>query len=245
MTSTKHLNADNQKRALLKIRELKSEISKLKESAHEPIAIVGIDCRFPGGINSPDEYWQFLQQERDGITDIPSDRWDIDQYYDRDPDTPGKMYVKEAGFLDQIDQFDPEFFGLSNREANSMDPQQRLLLEVAWQSLEDANIDPRTLSGSRTGVYMGVCTQDYARYSLNSNQPENIDVYSFTGNAPSIASGRLSNILNLQGPNITVDTACSSSLVAVHMAVQSLRMGETDLALAGGVNVLLSPENFV
>lgn len=234
-----------QKRALQKIWALKEEVATLKKRARAPVAVVGIGCRFPGNINSLEDYWKVLKASRDCIGEIPAERWNVGEYYHHDPAVPGKMYVKEGGFLKGIDQFDADFFNLSFREAGSLDPQQRLLLEVAWEALENANLEPRKLSGSRTGVFLGICTQDYARYSLNSNQPENINIYSFTGNAPSIASGRLSNILDLRGPAVSFDTACSSSLVALHMAVQSLRIGEIEMALAGGVNVILSPENFI
>ncbi len=235
-----------QKRALEKIWALKNEIAVLKERTQtEAVAVVGMGCRFPGNIQTLDDYWNALKYSRDCISEIPSDRWNVDAYYHRDPAIPGTMYVREGGFLQNIDQFDAEFFNLSMREAMGLDPQQRLLLEVTWEALANANIEPQQLSGTHTGVFLGVCTQDYARYSLYSNRPETIDIYSFTGNAPSIASGRLANILDLQGPAITFDTACSSSLVALHMAVQSLRAGETTMALVGGVNVILSPENFI
>lgn len=234
-----------QKQALLKIRELKAQVAKLQQEKHAPIAVIGMGCRFPGNVNNPDEYWNVLKHGVDCIKEIPPERWDVNAYYHLDPAAPGKMYVREGGFLQQVDQFDPDFFGIPQREANSMDPQQRLLLEVCWEALEDANIQPLQLVGSQTGVFVGICTQDYARYSLNSHNHDNIDVYSFTGNAGSIAGGRISKTLGLQGPNITIDTACSSSLVAAHLAVQSLRAGESKLALVGGVNVILSPENFI
>ncbi|MBX2859114.1 MAG: SDR family NAD(P)-dependent oxidoreductase [Cellvibrionaceae bacterium] len=244
-TMTTDDDISQQKRALKKIRALKAEITRSQNRTQAPIAIVGMGCRFPGKINSPGDFWQALASSRDCIDDIPASRWNIDDYFHPDPAISGKMYVRQGGFLENVDQFDHEFFGLSYREACSMDPQQRLALEVTWDALEDAAIDPHSLAGSNTGFFLGVCTQDYARYSLHSHNPENIDVYSFTGNAPSIASGRLANILDIHGPAISVDTACSSSLVAVHMAVQSLRSGESNLVLAGGVNVILSPENFI
>ncbi len=255
MTSPARAPADLQKQALLKIRELRAELAELRRghaetdaeniAGAEPIAVVGMDCRFPGGSNSPAAYWEFLNSGRDPIAEIPSDRWDVARYFDPDPSRPGKSYVKEGGFLDQIDQFDADFFGISQREANNMDPQQRLFLEVAWHALEDAGIPPRQTSGSSTGVFLGICSQDYARFNLQSGDVRDINAYSFTGNAGSIAAGRLSYLLGLQGPSIAIDTACSSSLVAVHLACQSLRAGEVRTAVVGAVSVILQPENYV
>ncbi|GMV92676.1 MAG: hypothetical protein AMXMBFR82_24540 [Candidatus Hydrogenedentota bacterium] len=208
-------------------------------SSNEPVAIVGIGCRFPGA-DGPGEFWSLLTNGADAVADVPADRWDNDAYYDPTPGTPGKMYTTKGGFLDRVDLFDANFFGISPREAARMDPQQRLVLEIAWAALENANIAPDTLSGSATGVFMGISANDYARVQ-NSN-PELIDAYAGTGNAHSLAANRLSYFLDLRGPSFAIDTACSSSLVAVHQAVQSLRAGECTLALAGGVNVILSPE---
>ena len=205
----------------------------------EPIAIVGMGCRFPGA-ESPEAFWQLLHDGVDAIREVPSDRWDVDAVYDPEPGTPGKMSTRWGGFLDQVDQFDPRFFGISPREASRMDPQQRLLLEVAWEALENAGQAPDRLAGSSTGVFVGVSSYDYSH--LQFSDPERIDAYAGTGNAHSIVANRLSYLLDLRGPSIAVDTACSSSLVAVHLACQSLRSGESDLALAGGVNLILSPE---
>jgi acyl transferase domain-containing protein len=182
---------------------------------------------------------------RDAVVDVPAERWDLDALYDPDPDAPGKMATRQGGFLGDVSGFEPEFFAIAPREALSMDPQQRLLLEVAWETLEHASIAPDRLRGSRTGVFIGATTSDYAQIQLAAAGLEGLDAYHTSGTAHSIASGRLSYVLGLEGPSITLDTACSSSLVAVHLAVQSLRAGESDLALAGGVNLILSPENSI
>ena len=206
----------------------------------EPIAIIGMACRLPGA-PSVDAYWDLLHNGVDAIREVPPSRWDVDAFYDPDPDVPGRIATRWGGFLDDIDRFDPKFFGIAPREAQSLDPQQRLLLEVAWEALEDAAIAPDSLHGTSTGVYVGLCNSDYAQMLL-AGDGEDFDMYLSTGNAGSVASGRLSYVLGLQGPAMTVDTACSSSLVAVHLAVQSLRSGGCRAALAGGVNVILSPK---
>jgi acyl transferase domain-containing protein/acyl-CoA synthetase (AMP-forming)/AMP-acid ligase II/acyl carrier protein len=206
----------------------------------EPIAIVGMACRFPGDVDSPEAFWRLLDEGRDAISEIPSDRWRVERYYDPEPGAAGKMYVRRGGFLRRIDEFDASFFGISPREASSMDPQQRLLLEVSWSALEDAAIAPGRLAGSRAGVFVGVSSNDYARHVFSA--PEDIDGHVGTGNAASVAAGRISYFLGLNGPAFVVDTACSSSLVATHLACQSLRQRECDVALAGGVNLILSPE---
>ena len=205
----------------------------------EPIAIVGMACRFPGA-DSPAALWKLLQDGRDAITEVPADRWNVDDYYDPVPATPGKMHTRWGGFLDQVDCFDAEFFGISAREACFMDPQQRLVLEVTWAALESAGIVPDRLAGSRTGVFIGISNFDYNR--LLCRDFSTMDAYSSTGTILAIAANRLSYLLNLRGPSLAVDTACSSSLVTVHLACQSLRCRESDLALAGGVNLILSPE---
>ncbi len=204
----------------------------------EPIAIVGIGCRFPGAA-SPSAYWRLLCDGVDAIGTVPADRWDADAWYDPDPAAPGKMTSRSGGFLSEIDQFDPEFFGIAPREAELMDPQQRLLLEVAWEALEDAAIDPATLAGTSTGVFVGVSSNNYA--TLLYHDPSEISALSNSGSSQCIVSNRVSYCLDLRGPSMAVDTACSSSLVAVHMACQSLWTGESTLAVAGGVNVILSP----
>lgn len=207
---------------------------------NDPIAVVGMGCRFPGGCNTPEMFWNFLEAGGDGITEVPPDRWDVDAFYDSNPDNPGKMTTRWGGFLDQIDQFDPGFFGISPREAGGIDPQQRLILEVGWETLEDAGEVPAQLKGSKTGVFVGISGSDYGRRLFKD--PSRLDLYSGTGNSTSIAANRLSYVLGFRGPSIAVDTACSSSLVAVDLACQSLNSADCDLALAGGVNLILSPE---
>jgi acyl transferase domain-containing protein/acyl carrier protein len=224
------------------IRYLREQLATTEVQVTEPIALIGMDCRFPGGANSPEAYWELLQSGRDAICDIPADRWSITDYYDPDPDRPGKMYVRAGGFLDQVDQFDPQFFGISPREAHALDPQQRLLLEVCHTALERAGQAPDRLRGSQTAVIVGIGFEDYAKFSLHSGDPSRIDPFSSLGNTRSIAVGRVSYVLGLQGPTLQLDTTCSSSLLAVHLACQSLRAGEATLALAGGVNLMLAPE---
>jgi epothilone polyketide synthase D len=210
----------------------------------EPIAIVGMSCRFPGA-DSLGAFWDLLARGGDGVTDVPADRWQMDDLYDPEPGAPGKVNTRRGGFLENVDQFDPEFFGISAREAASMDPQQRLLLEVSWEALEDAGLVPGRLRGSRTGVFVGITGSDYGHTTLYSNDRSAIDAYAGTGSALSIAAGRLSYVLGFEGPSLALDTACSSSLVAVHQACQSLRLHEADRALAGGVNLILSPQTSI
>src|ERR1700690_1559020 len=205
---------------------------------NEPIAIIGIGCRFPGA-NDPAAFWQLLRDGVDAIREVPADRFDPYAFYDPDPATPGKMNTRWGGFLGQVVQFDPSFFGISPREALRMDPQQRLLLEVTWEALQDAGQVPERLVGTAAGVFIGIATNDYGR--LQWNDLERIDAYSGTGNAQSIAANRISYLFDFRGPSLAIDTACSSSLVAVHLACNSLRNGESILALAGGVNLILSP----
>jgi acyl transferase domain-containing protein/NADPH:quinone reductase-like Zn-dependent oxidoreductase/SAM-dependent methyltransferase/acyl carrier protein len=210
----------------------------------EPIAIIGASCRIPGGGDDLERFWQLLLDGVDAVTEVPPDRWDIDAYYDPDPDAPGKMSTRWGGFLKEVDLFDAQFFSISPREATSMDPQQRLLLEVTWEALEHAGQAPDQLLGSSTGVFVGISSYDY--YHLQRRAGEaGIDAYSGSGVTFSVAAGRLAYVLGLQGPTIAIDTACSSSLVTVHLACQSLRNGECNLALAGGVNLILSPENTI
>jgi acyl transferase domain-containing protein/SAM-dependent methyltransferase/acyl carrier protein len=228
------------KRALLEIRELRNRIAALETAGSEPIAIVGVGCRLPGGITSAQSLWNVLQRGVDTIFQVPEDRWDAALLFDTDPDRVGLMGTRYGGFLDNVDQFDAAFFGISPREAASMDPQQRLMLEVSWEALESAGVAPDTLVGSPTGVFVGVGNSDYSR-RLFSNRDQ-IDAYAGSGSSTSVIPGRLSYHFGFQGPSIAVDTACSASLVAVHLACQSLRRGECDLALAGGVNLILGPE---
>jgi acyl transferase domain-containing protein len=228
------------KRALLEIRELRARLAEAESSSREPIAIVGAGLRLPGGVRDLETLWTLLAEGRDAITEIPRDRWDVEALYDADADAPGRMVTRHGGFVDAVDRFDAEFFGISPREAESMDPQQRLTLEIAWHALEDAGIAPAALDGTSTGVFLGVANGDYARMVFAHR--DRIDPYFSIGNAGSVLAGRLSYFLGLHGPAITIDTACSSSLVALHLAMQSLRSGESDVALAGGVNLILSPE---
>ncbi|WP_208341234.1 beta-ketoacyl synthase N-terminal-like domain-containing protein, partial [Aetokthonos hydrillicola] len=229
------------KKALIEIRETKSKLNALEKAMSEPIAIIGIGCRLPGGNNDPESFWQLLSNGEIAIGEVPLERWDVDAYYNPDPDVPGKICTRYGGFVDQLQEFDAGFFGISPREAVSLDPQQRLLQEVTWEALENAAIVPKQLADSLTGVFIGICHNDYLHKLLNRETTE-IDAYMATGNSHSVAAGRLSYFLGLQGPSFAVDTACSSSLVGVHLACQSLRNKECNLAIAGGVNVLLLPE---
>ncbi|MEK6223166.1 MAG: AMP-binding protein, partial [Chloroflexota bacterium] len=210
----------------------------VKEIKNEPIAIIGVGCRFPGADN-PDEFWDLLKDGVDAISEVPDDRWHSDAYYEEEH-AKGKMVTKWGGFLKNVKDFDPAFFGISPREASRMDPQQRLLLEVTWEALENAGIPPTSLANSATGVFVGISSYDYSQFQFSDHTQ--IDAYAGTGNAHSIAANRLSYVLNLRGPSMALDTACSSSLVSIHLACQSLLSGESEMALAGGVNLILTPE---
>ncbi len=196
----------------------------------EPIAIIGLSCRYPGA-KDPEAFWHLLRHGVDAIAQVPKDRWDIDKYYDPEPGKPGKMSTRWGGFLPQVDQFDPSFFGISPREAERMDPLLRLVLEVAWEAIENAGITPKKLSGSQTGVFMGIGNYDYCR--LLAQDLSQVSAYDGTGNTLCISANRLSYILNLRGPSVVTETACSSSLVALHFACQSLQTGESNMCLVG------------
>ncbi|MDR2712501.1 MAG: AMP-binding protein, partial [Clostridiales bacterium] len=212
----------------------------------EKVAIVGMSCRFPGGANSVDEFWELLITQRDGISDVPETRWDLEKYYDADENIPGKMYCKKGGFLNvPINEFDARFFNISPKEALAMDPQQRLLLELIWESFENAGIDIGKCKGKDTGVYLGISSNEYMMAHLNSGELSRIDAYSLTGACASTACGRISYTFGFEGPCIAVDTACSSALSALHIAHQSIKNGETRLAVVGGVNLMLSPSTNV
>jgi acyl transferase domain-containing protein/surfactin synthase thioesterase subunit len=230
------------KKSLHAIKSLQSKLNEMEREAADPIAVIGTACRFPGGSSNPERFWEFLKNGGDGVIKVPSSRWNIDDFYDPDPESPGGIYVKEAGFLQEnIAEFDAEFFGISPREAVEMDPQQRILLEVSWEALERAGLAPNGLKGSKTGVFIGIIGSEYGSLVRN---PASISPYTALGNITNIASGRISYVFGFQGPALSIDTACSSSLVAIHLACESIKRGECEMALAGGVSLMISPVVF-
>ena len=233
------------KQALLAVEQMRSRLKAAERRGREPVAIVGAACRFPGEANRPEVFWQLLRDGINAVEPIPDGRWDVATYYDPNPEAVGKSYAAHGGFIKNIDLFDAAFFNIAPLEAATMDPQQRLLLELSWEALEHGAIAPDSLRGERVGVFVGICSSDYSLYTLASHQPEQIDAFAGTGIAASVAAGRLSYFFGFHGPSFPVDTACSSSLLAIHLACQSLRQQECDLALAAGVNLILAPDMHV
>jgi acyl transferase domain-containing protein/acyl carrier protein len=240
-TSNRYPNLSPLKQALLALEDMQGRLAEFERERAEPIAVIGLGCRFPHAAD-PDRFWELLRRGEDAVGDVPAARWAIEDYYDPNPNKPGKMSTRWGGFLDSVDQFDPEFFGISPREAVSMDPQQRLLLEVVWEALENAGQGPRALRAGRTGVFVGIASDEYLHRFYRDGDLSAFDAYFASGIARSVAGGRISYTLGIEGPNLSIDTACSSSLVAVHTACLYLHSKECRMALAGGVNVILSPE---
>ncbi|NVI97752.1 type I polyketide synthase [Myxococcus sp. AM009] len=230
-------------RATAALRQLQEQLDAVVRSQREPIAIIGMACRLPGDVHDPSGLWELLRSGRDAIGEIPRERWDFDAFYDAKPQVAGKMYTRHGGFLKRVEDFDRGFFDISEREAVQMDPQHRFTLEVTWEALESAGQRLEQLEGSRTGVFLGLSAQDFMLQNMHSGDPRRIDPYAGTGTTASVAAGRISYVFGWMGPSMTLDTACSSSLVSVHQAIRSLRTRECDLAVAGGVSLILAPQN--
>lgn len=228
-------------RALRALKDLQAKLDAVERARQEPIAIVGTSCRFPGGVETPEAFWTLLERKTDAIGEIPSDRWPVDAFYNADPDRPGTMVSRYGGFVPHLYDFDAPFFRLSPREARALDPQQRLLLELGWEALERGGIAPDAIAGESAGTFVGIGSIDYWQRLL-ARHPDTLDAYSTTGNTHSLAAGRLSFSLDVTGPSMAVDAACASALVAIHLACQSLRQRDCNLAFAGAVNRILTPE---
>jgi acyl transferase domain-containing protein/acyl carrier protein len=234
------------KKALVALKATKDKLNSIEQQLHEPIAVVGIGCRFPGGVHTPEDYWKLILNKENAIVEIPSDRWKIDAFYDQaKPSGSGKMYTRYGGFINNPDLFDSPFFSISPREANALDPQQRLLLEVTWEALEHGGITHESLRNRRVGVYIGIGQNDYGRIQSVNQSDSVLDTYFGTGNGLCFASGRLSFFLGSNGPNMSIDTACSSSLVALHLACDALRLKQIELGIIGGVQLMLSPDPYI
>lgn len=227
------------------ITSLRKQVDEFSQNQHSPIAIVGIGCRFPGGCDNPDSYWQYIAEGNCAITEMTDERWDASLLYNADADEPGKIYTKHIGLIDDVEKFDAGIFNLPTAEVELMDPQQRILLMVCHEAIVNAGIDPKDLKGSKTGVFVGVSTNDYARLTLNKDVHPEIGGYACLGSAASVAAGRVSYLMDFHGPALTLDTSCSSSLLSVHIACENIRRGECDVALAGGINLILTPENSI